>query len=528
MTRSYQPLSPSLLAVSPLTFSSAMPITNVRTVSSLTFKDQSHYSGQVLQSSSTPTPNPHGYGLLTTPTGFSHAGLFHASKPHCAGIFTAPNGDRIWGTWDELGKRHGKGLMLRGSDSTQLVEEYSHGKLDKRVKRRPLPPTATQWLPSGQLHGGLHFAGTGPCGRAGHTCTVNGDESMLIVFGGETITADGITTSLNDLHLLDTANGTWLAPPTSGTVPPPMHGHTATLTSGRLVVIGGQLAGIESNSSVYTLDLSSGVWECVVKGGLPLVGHSASYVASKEVIVVLVQEKVFTLCCRSWRWQEQNDDRTTLRRSPRSFIGHAAVTVGDEVWVVGGKVLGGVQQNDAKRYERCTADVRVLHTDTWTWSLPDLAPPPQSAVVPAFSSSSYDTPRSNCCAVLLGHRLLVLLGHTTLNPSLHAVDESDLSDCWSLDLRSQRWEGQVGGPCWPKPRSEATAVVVGGRVVVFGGRNAGEAAIGQWDVLQVGDSIGEVTARAGASVSGRAVNAEESKESLTSANETGAFSVVKP
>ena len=506
-----------------------MPVTNVRAISSLTFKDQSHYSGQVLQTASSPTPSPHGYGLLTTPTGFSHAGLFHASKPQGAGIFTAPNGDRIWSVWDEHGKRHGKGLMLRGSDSTQLVEEYSHGKLDKRVKRRPPPPTTTHWLPSAQLHGGLEFAGTGPCGRAGHTCTVNGDESMVIVFGGEMVTADGITTSLSDLHLLDTANRTWLAPLTQGAVPPPVHGHTATLVGGRLVIIGGQLAGIESNSSVYALDLSSGVWECVVKGGLPLVGHSASYVASKEVIVVLVQDKVFTLCCRSWRWQEQQDDRTTLRRSPRSFVGHAAVAVGDEVWVVGGKVLGGVQQNDAKRYERCTADVRVLHTDTWTWSLPDLTPPAQPATQPAFSSSSFDTPRSHCCAVLLGHRLLVLLGHTTLNPSLHSVDESDLSDCWSLDLRTQRWEGQAGGLCWPKPRSEATAVVVDGRVVVFGGRNAGEVAIGQWDVLQVGESISEVKVTAtGAVASVRAVSGEESKESMTSASETGAFSVVGP
>ena len=505
-----------------------MPVTNVRTISSLTFKDQSHYSGQVLQSSSNPTPAPNGYGLLTTPAGFSHAGLFHSSKPHGAGIFTAPNGDRIWSVWDDSGKRHGRGLMLRGSDATQLVEDYSHGKLDKRVKRRPLPATATHWLPSAALHGGLEFVGSGPCGRAGHTCTVNSDESMLIVFGGETLTADGITTSLNDLHLLDTANGTWLAPPTQGAPPPPMHGHTATLVGGRLVVIGGQLAGIESNSSVYALDLSSGVWECVVKGGLPLVGHSASYVADKEVIVVLVQDKVFTLCCRSWRWTEQRDDRNTLRRSPRSFVGHAAVAVGSDVWVVGGKVLGGVQQNEGKRYERCTADIRILHTNTWSWSLPDLAPPTQPAAPPAFTSSSYDTPRSQCCAVLVGHRLLVLLGHTTLNPSLHAVDECDLSDCWSLDVRTGRWEGQVGGLCWPKPRSEASAVVVGGRVVVFGGRNAGEPAIAQWDVLQVGDSIGEVKATATVGSSVRAVGGEESKESMTSANETASFSVVRP
>lgn len=507
-----------------------MPITNVRTISSLTFKDQSHYSGQVLQSSSTPTPIPHGYGLLTTPAGFSHSGLFHHSKPAGAGQFTAPNGDRIWSVWDEAGKRHGRGLMLRGSDAVQLVEDYSHGKLDKRVKRRPLPPTATHWLPSAQLHGGLQYEGEGPCGRSGHTCTVNSDESMLIIFGGETLTADNITTSLNDLHLLDTANRTWLTPPTQGVVPPPVHGHTATLVGGRLVVIGGQLTGIEANSNVYALDLSSGVWECVVKGGLPLVGHTATYVASREVVVVLVQDKVFTLCCRTWKWQEQHDDRTTLRRSPRSFIGHAAVAVGDDVWVVGGKVLGGVQQNDAKRYERCTADVRVLHTDTWSWSLPDLTPPTQPASQSAFSASSYDTPRSHCCAVLVGHRLLVLLGHTTLNPSLHAVDESDLSDCWSLDLTTLQWEGAVGGLCWPKPRSEASAVVVGSRVVVFGGRNAGEAAIGQWDVLHVGDSVGEVVkATAVASGgNGRAVSAEESKESMTSANQTGAFNVVRP
>jgi hypothetical protein len=46
--------------------------------------------------------------------------------------------------------------------------------------------------------------------------------------------------------------------------------------------------------------------------------------------------------------------------------------VGPMIVVFGGKVIGGVQSGGGKKYERCTSDVRIFHTDRLAWEVPDL------------------------------------------------------------------------------------------------------------------------------------------------------------
>ena len=472
-----------------------MPITNVRLVTSLQFKDGSIYSGQVLDPPAPAPPLPHGYGLLTTPTSFSHRGLFSQGKALGQGVFRAPNGDAYWGVWGAGNKREGKGLFVRG-DGLQLVEEYSGGKMVKRVKRRA--PTGPHW----RMREGLVFKGEGPCARVGHTCSVTEDESMLIVFGGEAIVND-ISCQLNDLHILDLTTRAWGAPAQTGTAPPPMHGHTATIVGGRLIVIGGAMQGLESNSSVFSLDLSTGVWSTLLSHALPFSGHTSTYVPSLHAILTLQHDKVFSFSLTTHTWQTCDDDRRPLMRTPRSFTCHSAVLVGEEVWVIGGKVMGGVVQGMGKAYEKCTGDVRALHTRTMTWRVVELR-------------GKGIGPRCHCMVGVGGGKVWVHGGYSTCNPQLNVVDEAWEAGVFILDVARGEWE-EMGGLGGVVPRAEGTMVRVGGEMWVFGGRNAGEQVMKEWNVLDMG--VG-----GGVRVTGGSEAREECKERISEA--TGVFNAM--
>ncbi|KAH3742530.1 galactose oxidase [Pelomyxa schiedti] len=89
-----------------------------------------------------------------------------------------------------------------------------------------------------------------PTPRAGHTMTVVGG-TRAFVFGG----SDG-TKYMNDSYLLNAYGGkyTWSRPLIPGTPPPGRCFHTATLTAGLLVVIGGE-DGTRKLKDVVTLDI---------------------------------------------------------------------------------------------------------------------------------------------------------------------------------------------------------------------------------------------------------------------------------
>jgi hypothetical protein len=309
---------------------------NVREIRELQFKDGSSYAGQVLESSTGAVP--YGYGCMTTKEGFRVEGLFKDGKSQGEGEFHAPNGDVFYGQWNQNHKRHGKGLSIRAADGTTCVEEYEDGKLLKKVKRRPAAASTLHWLPPLSLPGTeerYQFRGDVPAHHAGHSCTVSKDGDLVVIFGGER--ANGELS--NDVYILDVASRNWVRPVTSGTVPPPIQGHTATLISGsRLVVIGGQLGGMSSSSSVYCLELESGVWSTPVAKGLSFMGHTATLIGSE--IWVIVQSSVFVLNISgrsdAWEWREVDaENRSLPRQVPRSFLSHSAVAVGSMIYVYG-------------------------------------------------------------------------------------------------------------------------------------------------------------------------------------------------
>jgi len=485
---------------------SAVGRTNVREIRGLQFKDGSTYNGQVLDSSSGSLP--YGYGCLTTKEGFSVRGKFKNGKNLGDGVFIAPNNDHFFGSWNENHKRHGKGYSIRASDGTVLVEEYDDGKLVKKLKRRPPAASTLHWLPPLNLPGTLphhRWSGSVPPGHVGHTCNVTEDGGLVIVFGGEVAASDATTATrlTNELYMLDVASGVWVQPATTGTIPPPLTGHTATLHGRQLIILGGQLGGIEANSNVYVLDIERGVWSNPVVKGLTFLNHTATLI--DDEIWVIVQSSVFVLNLSSWEWREVSiDNRRLPRLVPRSFVGHVAVAVGKNILVHGGKWMG-LNHGEGKKYERLSSDVRILDTRTLVWSAPECSPPPTPTVSSSSSSSSssdysgfikgrWDTPRCEHSAILVDtkdeqQKLYIIGGFTTVNPNMNIVDTSYLNDVQVLNVSTMSWESVAPLPLSPCPRSLHTAVVVGSGVSkeawVYGGRNAANDVIQEWIILHL-------------------------------------------
>jgi hypothetical protein len=471
----------------------------VREIRELQFKDGSTYAGQVLEQSTGAVP--YGFGVMTTKEGFRVEGLFKDGKNQGEGLFVAPNGDRAYGQWNKNHRRHGKFVSIRASDGTVLVEEYDDGKMLKKVKRRPPAASTLHWLPPLSLPGTAEahqFRGDVPTGHSGHSLTVSRDGGLVVLFGGERGSSGELS---NDVYVLDVASRVWVKPATSGTVPPPMQGHTATLIShSRLVVIGGQMAGMAASSAVHVLDIERGVWSTPVAKGLSFLSHTATLVGASDIWVI-VQAAVFVLNTASWEWREvQCENRYLPRQVPRSFLAHSAVGVGTMIYVFGGQFLG-IAQGEGKKYERLSADLRILHTDKLSWEAPACTPPPAPAAAASaagsapvasdysgFARGGWDTPRSEHTATLVGTTMYIIGGRTTLNPGMSVVDQSYLNDVQAIDVETLAWQAvPTPLPIFVAPRSlhAVAAFPARSELWCYGGRNAASPALQDWNVLHL-------------------------------------------
>jgi hypothetical protein len=467
--------------------------TNVRVVQSLTFKDGSSYSGQVFDDPKSYSTQAYGYGRLETKDNFVQQGHFKDNKAIGQGIFAAPNGDLFYGHWNSNHKRDGKGLFIRASDKTQLVENYEDGKLIKRVKRRPINKESTpHWINEAD---NPVFAELGA--RCGHTATLNADESMLVIIGGE-----NITNPADIIKLMDLQSKTWLVPQFNGDVKlPELSGHSATLWNNKIVIIGGNLSsGLEVNSSVYLIDLTSGVISCPLHKGLSFINHTATLI-NNQSIVVIVQSSVFTLNLFNFSWTEQQTDLKQLKNAPRSYLSHSAIAVGPLIYVFGGKILGGMQQeNTGKRYERCTSQLRSLDTRDWRWQSV------QTTVGHDINSekkndysgllhSSPDLPRSEHSALLVDNNFMIIFGgFTTSNPEMNLVDENFLNDTQILAIDGLRWTEMGPQLVFPVPCSNFSLTFLPKQreIWLIGGRNHAEnSGIKQFYRLSLPKSLAE-------------------------------------
>jgi hypothetical protein len=249
---------------------------------------------------------------------------------------------------------------------------------------------------------------------------------------------------------------------------------------------------------------------CPIAKGLSFMNHTATLIGA-NTIWVLVQSSVFTLTLHPhWEWSEQSVDNRTLPRGvPRSFINHSAVAVGKMIYVFGGKVMGLMAQKEGKKYERLSADVRILHTDSLAWEAPPCtAPvPPASAkdapVVSDYSgfvTGKWDVPRCEHTATLVGTKMYIVGGWTTSNPAMNVVDTSYLNDVQVLDVETLEWQYVPPQPLFIAPRSLHAAVPCNSstELWVYGGRNSAAQAISEWNILHLPQPAGSTPAAASA------------------------------
>lgn len=151
-------------------------------------------------------------------------------------------------------------------------------------------------------------------------------------------------------------------------------------------------------------------------------------------------------------------ERTTSRADPHAWIwsrvaaagvppaareGHAAIEVGNRVYVIGGCV----------QEIRCFNDVHIFDTESLSWSQePITGDPPE--------------PRGGHSATLVGTDIFVFGG---------ASSEATFDNAYKLDLINRHWtrtaiSGSTAGPC--RRTNHAAAADSHGRIYIFGGYDA--------------------------------------------------------
>lgn len=141
----------------------------------------------------------------------------------------------------------------------------------------------------------------------------------------------------------------------------------------------------------------------------------------------------------SWTWSRV--DAGGLQPSARE--GHAAVEVGNKIFVFGGCVQG----------IRCFNDVHIFDTDTLTWSQEP------------FTGDAPE-PRGGHSATLVGTDIFVFGG---------ASSETTYGDAYKLDLIQRHWTRAVasGCPAVPSRRTNHAAIADShGRIYIVGGYDA--------------------------------------------------------
>ncbi|XVF83007.1 hypothetical protein PTKIN_Ptkin16aG0098000 [Pterospermum kingtungense] len=119
--------------------------------------------------------------------------------------------------------------------------------------------------------GVMETSGKIPVARGGHSVTLVG--SKLIVFGGE----DKNRKLLNDVHVLDLETMTWSVVETTQTPPAPRFDHSASVHSGRYLLIFGGCSHSIFFNDLHVLDLQNMEWsQPQIQGDLvsPRAGHA--------------------------------------------------------------------------------------------------------------------------------------------------------------------------------------------------------------------------------------------------------------
>lgn len=318
----------------------------------------------------------------------------------------------------------------------------------------------------------LDVAGAKPTARQGHASVAIGRK--IFVFGG----CVQEIKCFNDLHSLDTGSNEWAEEFTSGDLPEPRGGHTATLVGTDVYVFGG--ANTEASfDDVHKLDLRHMRWSRVPLASdssrpAARTNHAAAAEANGRLYVfggysddggkflndlwqleLLSPSEEATAAAGKARWTRL----ATEGQVPVAREGHSLTVAGLQLVVVGGYTVEGHSTNDVHTFD--------LQQRTWhRLDVPKPLPPPRQA----HSAARHG-------------REIVVAGGCDLSEARPVC----FNDAWGLDLSTGRWRQRSSAvPRW-QAREGNSASFVEGKMFLFGGCQIGSSCFSDVAVLDTLD-----------------------------------------
>ena len=184
---------------------------------------------------------------------------------------------------------------------------------------------------------------------------------------------------LNDTNVLDLNSSRWIKPKIQGTPPQPRYSHTAILAGSRIIIFGGKGQKGQAFRDLHALDPVSMTWYQGPEGaGAPVgrFGHTANLINGTKMVVFggwhgkqyFNDLHVLDLEVMAWNRPEASGPAPTPRQ------GHSSILIGNNLVVHGGFKLREDQlktcglNSGSQVSASYLPDIRVLDTDTFTWS----------------------------------------------------------------------------------------------------------------------------------------------------------------
>ena len=288
------------------------------------------------------------------------------------------------------------------------------------------------------------------------SCTLTSVGSKLFLLGGA-----AHEKPLNDVRVLDVEGegaGMWTVPTVSGTPPPALVGHSATLIGTELFVFGGS-DGKQDGNELYIFDTETHNWSLPSLEGRPpmaRVGHSGVAVGSTKIyyyggygirLGYSSDTHILDTALLSWSRPYING------APPAPRVGHSAVVIGRKAYIVGGAANG-----------RVFRDMHVLDTSTMSWVEPATG---GIAPGPLYGHSAAAVGRTvfifgGCREVPMMGTYASLRGKTHSTNKIHVLDTDTMS--WS--------KPNVAGNT-PLPRYRHASAMHGSQLYTFGGFGGG-------------------------------------------------------
>ena len=226
--------------------------------------------------------------------------------------------------------------------------------------------------------------------------------------------------AFRDLHALDPVNMTWYQGPDGAGAPTGRYGHTANLVEGTKMYIFGGWNGKDYFNDLYVLDLEVMAWfkpECSGPAPTPRQGHSSILIGNNLVI-------------------------------------HGGFKMNTEQIKTCGLNMGSAVSSSYM------SDIRVLDTDTYTWSrLRISGEPPEGRYGHSINISGSE--------ILLFGGWTVTSGSTAGNLPDPSKDKCSYFMIWNTETMSWKQGRYIGTP--PTQRYGHTTTAIGPHLLIFGG-----------------------------------------------------------